>query len=155
LQKSYVVKSPINFADFGFFVRVGDILVHDTANQNRLTVYRNGEIVKAITQTSLGMAALVKNQFITEVTSAPTTPQSSHTKPTSAVHSPSAAPKKAADALQPPSKRGKAQPKETSVDDTVFRERMGLEDGESLEDPEVRKRLGLESKAAKVSSENV
>jgi hypothetical protein len=135
LQKSFVVKSPINFSDFGFFVRVGDILVHDTANQNRLTVYRNGEIVKAITQTSLGMAALVKNQFITEVTSAPTTPQSSHTKPTSAVHSPSTAPKKPADALQPPSKRGKAQPKEVSVDDPVFRERMGLEDGESLHPP--------------------
>jgi hypothetical protein len=67
LQKSFVVKSPINFVDFGFFVRVGDILVHDTANNNRLTVYRNGEIAKVITQTPLGMAALTKSDFIAEV----------------------------------------------------------------------------------------
>jgi hypothetical protein len=68
LTKSYVVKSPINFANFAFFVRVGDILVHDTANGNKLTVYRNGEIVKAITQTPLGMAALLKQNFVSELT---------------------------------------------------------------------------------------
>lgn len=67
MQKSYVVKSPINFANFSFFVRVGDILVHDPANGNRLTVYRGGDIVKAINQTSLGMAALVKQGFVTEL----------------------------------------------------------------------------------------
>jgi hypothetical protein len=72
LQKSFVVKSPINFANFAFFVRVGDILVHDTANGNRLTVYRGGEIVKAITQTTLGMAALLKQNFISELTQHPT-----------------------------------------------------------------------------------
>ena len=68
MTKSYVVKSPINFANFGFFVRVGDILVHDTANGNKLTVYLNGEIVKAIIQTSLGMAALLKQNFVSELT---------------------------------------------------------------------------------------
>jgi hypothetical protein len=67
LQKSFVVKSPINFVDFGFFVRIGDILVHDTANNNRLTVYRNGEIAKVITQTPLCMAALMKSDFIAEM----------------------------------------------------------------------------------------
>jgi len=67
LQKSFVVKSSINFANFGFFVHVGDILVHDTANGNKLTVYRNGEIVKAITQTALGMAALLKQGFVSEL----------------------------------------------------------------------------------------
>jgi hypothetical protein len=67
VQKSFVVKSSINFANFGFFVRVGDILVHDTANGNKLTVYRNGEIVKAITQTALGMAALLKQGFVSEL----------------------------------------------------------------------------------------
>jgi hypothetical protein len=68
LTKSYVVKSPINFVNFSFFVRVGDILIHDTANGNKLTVYRNGEIVKAITQTALGMAALLKQNFVSELT---------------------------------------------------------------------------------------
>lgn len=67
MQKSYIVKSPINFANFAFFVRVGDILMHDTSNGNKLTVYRSGEIVKAITQTALGVAALLKQGFIAEV----------------------------------------------------------------------------------------
>jgi hypothetical protein len=68
MQRSYLVKSPVHFADFGFFVKVGDILVHDTSNSNRLTVYRNGEVVKAVKQTPLGIAAMVKNEFIVEVT---------------------------------------------------------------------------------------
>jgi outer membrane biosynthesis protein TonB len=68
MQRSYLVKSPVHFADFGFFVKVGDILVHDTSNSNRLTVYRNGEVVKAVKQTTLGLAAMQKSGFIEEVT---------------------------------------------------------------------------------------
>jgi outer membrane biosynthesis protein TonB len=68
MQRSYLVKSPVHFADFGFFVKSGDILVHDTSNSNRLTVYRNGEVVKAVKQTALGLAAMQKNGFIEEVT---------------------------------------------------------------------------------------
>jgi len=67
MQRSYLVKSPVHFADFGFFVKVGDILVHDTSNANRLTVYRNGEVVKAVKQTTLGLAAMQKSGFIEEV----------------------------------------------------------------------------------------
>jgi outer membrane biosynthesis protein TonB len=68
MQRSYLVKSPVHFADFGFFVKVGDILVHDTSNSNRLTVYRNGEMVKAIKQTTLGLSAMQKSGFIEDVT---------------------------------------------------------------------------------------
>src|ERR1700688_4256155 len=68
MQRSYLVKSPVHFADFGFFVKAGDILVHDTSNSNRLTVYRNGEVVKAVKQTTLGLAAMQKSGFIEEVT---------------------------------------------------------------------------------------
>jgi outer membrane biosynthesis protein TonB len=68
MQRSYLVKSPVHFADLGFFVKVGDILVHDTSNANRLTVYRNGEVVKAVKQTTLGLAAMQKNGFIEEMT---------------------------------------------------------------------------------------
>jgi hypothetical protein len=75
MQKNYLVKSPIHFADFGFFVKVGDILVHDIGNANRLTVYRNGEIIKAVKQTQLGLAALVKSEFIQEVVQAPSAPK--------------------------------------------------------------------------------
>jgi hypothetical protein len=117
LQKSYLVKSPINFADFGFFVRIGDLLVHDPLNHDKLTVYRNGEIIKSITQTSLGVLALLKNDFISEV-GPPFVPK---------VKIPSSA-----EVVQ---KRGKAVPRESTTDDPVFRERMGLKAGESIESP--------------------
>ena len=65
MQKSYIAKSPINFVEFNFRVNAGDILVHELAG-HRLTVYRAGEIVKTLKQTSLGIAALVKNHFIVE-----------------------------------------------------------------------------------------
>lgn len=116
MQKSYVVKSPINFSDFGFFVRVGDILVHDTANHNRLTVYRNGEIVKSITQTSLGMAALVKNQFITEVTaSAAPTPQTSPSRASTSLTKAQSSPSKTADAVPTLKKVEKKEPVKAPV----------------------------------------
>jgi outer membrane biosynthesis protein TonB len=75
LQRSYLVKSPVHFADFGFFVKIGDMLVHDTSNANRLTVYRNGEVIKAVKQTTLGLAAMQKNGFIEEVTQSKTAPK--------------------------------------------------------------------------------
>lgn len=111
MRKSYVVKSPINFANFGFFVRVGDILVHDAANGNKLTVYRNGEIVKAITQTALGMAALLKQGFVTELVTAATPAAPKAPEP----------PKKAVP-IKPTKeelevKRAKAVAKEVSVDE--------------------------------------
>jgi hypothetical protein len=65
--KSYVAKTTINFIDFEFYVRPGDMLVHDTANHNRLTVYRNGQIVKIVKQEPLGIVAFIKNKFIEEV----------------------------------------------------------------------------------------
>src|ERR1035437_2185007 len=85
MQKSYLVKSPVHFADFGFFVKVGDILVHDAANNNRLTVYRNGEVVRAVKQTPLGIAAMVKSEFIQEVVQTPSAPKSA---PTTALEPP-------------------------------------------------------------------
>ena len=85
MQKSYLVKSPVHFADFGFFVKVGDILVHDTSNSNRLTVYRNGEVVKAVKQTPLGIAAMVKNAFIVEVTQQAPSPKAALKLPLSGV----------------------------------------------------------------------
>ncbi len=66
MQKSYVAKSPINFVQFSFRVNAGDILVHDTVNQ-KLTVYRNGQIVKTLKQSSLGMSALLKDHSAEEV----------------------------------------------------------------------------------------
>ena len=121
MSKSYLVKSSVNFADFGFFVKAGDILVHNPSNSNQLTVYRNGQVVKTMQQTALGIAAFVKNGFIEDVTQqakvAPKAPQ----KP---VEAPKPAPK-AADPKPPqkPSKeeleqkRAKAVPKEVKIED--------------------------------------
>src|SRR5208282_465027 len=70
MMKSYVAKSPINFVQFSFRVNAGDILVHDTVNQ-KLTVYRNGQIVKTLKQSSLGMSALLKDHSAEEVVTKP------------------------------------------------------------------------------------
>src|SRR5271166_758051 len=67
MQRSYLVKSSIHFTNHRFFVKVGDILVHDPANGNKLTVYRNGAIVKDVQQTTLGITAFVQNGMIAEV----------------------------------------------------------------------------------------
>jgi hypothetical protein len=152
MQKSYVAKSPINFVQFSFRVNTGDILVHDTTNQ-RLTVYRNGQIVKTLKQSSLGMSALIKDRSAEEVVTKPV-PQPIDPVETQRIlklslpklkpdlsKTPSTPQKPTKEELQ--QKRKKAQPTEVSTDNPVFRERMGLKDGEDLEDPTVRKRLGL------------
>ena len=123
MQRSYLVKSPVHFADFGFFVKVGDILVHDTSNANRLTVYRNGEVVKAVKQTTLGLAAMQKSGFIEEVTQvarvAPKAPQkpAEAPKPIPKREEPKPpAPRKPTEA-EIEQKRAKAQPKEVKIED--------------------------------------
>ena|SRR5271154_3370158 len=115
MQRSYLVKSPVHFADLGFFVKVGDILVHDTSNANRLTVYRNGEVVKAVKQTALGLAAMQKNGFIDEVVQqAPKTVAKAPAKPVevpkpvSKKEEPKPAPKPAP---APPKKKEEPKPK--------------------------------------------
>lgn len=135
MQKNYLVKSPIHFADFGFFVKVGDILVHDIGNANRLTVYRNGEIIKAVKQTQLGLAALVKSEFIQEVVQAPSAPKvvpkAPKTPAEPIVKLQGSPPVKkqgfVEEEFTPSVKRGKAVPKESSTDDPEFRRRMGLD----------------------------
>jgi len=152
MQRSYVAKSPINFVQFSFRVNAGDILVHDTTAQ-RLTVYRNGQIVKTLKQSSLGMSAFVKDKSAEEVIEKP---QPRPIDPTECARLLKLShPKLTPDLPKTPStpqkptqeeikqKRKKAQPTEVSLDDPEFRERMGLKDGEDLTDPVVRKRLGL------------
>lgn len=112
MQRSFLVKSPVHFADFGFFVKVGDILVHDVSNANKLTIYRNGEIVKAVKQTPLGIAAMVKNQFIEEVKAAAKAPA----KPLPAPPKPAVAPKKAEPKPEPlKAVESKQEPKKPAV----------------------------------------
>jgi hypothetical protein len=107
MQRSYLVKSPVHFADFGFFVKVGDILVHDVSNANKLTIYRNGEIVKAVKQTPLGIAAMVKNQFIEEVVAKAA---KAPAKPVPAPPKPAVAPKKEEPKPTPAPKKEEPKP---------------------------------------------
>ena len=124
MSKSYLVKSSVNFADFGFFVKAGDILVHNPSNSNQLTVYRNGQVVKTMQQTALGIAAFVKNGFIEDVTqqakAAPKAPQkpveASKPAPKAADPKPAPTPRKSTEA-ELEQKRAKAVPKEVRIED--------------------------------------
>src|SRR5271167_3083932 len=98
MQRSYLVKSSINFSNNGFFVKVGDILVHDPANGNKLTVYRNGAVVRDVKQTTLGLAAFVKNGMIAEVATPVQTPTAAPRTPAKPIPAPPK-PKKEASAV--------------------------------------------------------
>jgi len=69
MQKSYLVKQSVDFGQTSkFLIRPGDILVFDSQNQNKITVYRNGEIMKVLPNQSLGgLSGLVKSNWITEI----------------------------------------------------------------------------------------
>jgi outer membrane biosynthesis protein TonB len=101
MQRSYLVKSSVHFADFGFFVKVGDILVHDPANSNKLTVYRNGAVVRDVKQTSLGLAAMVKNEVLVEVATPDKTPTAAPRTPAKPIPAPKPEPKPAAKEEKP------------------------------------------------------
>lgn len=69
MQKSYLVKQPMNFGQvLNFFIKPGDILIFNSANQNKVTVYRDGNIMKIIPNQSLvGLSGLVKIRWIEEI----------------------------------------------------------------------------------------
>lgn len=100
MQKSYIVKATLCMEDCQFFLRAGDMIVYDGASQ-RLTVYRNNDIVKILKQSPLGVAALQKTGILQE----PPTP----TAPVKV------APPKPSDAVL---KRQKAVPKEVLISDS-------------------------------------
>jgi hypothetical protein len=60
MQKSFVAKTQIYFQAAEFYVRAGDILVHDPANANKLTIFRNKEIVKITTEKGSALDSMAK-----------------------------------------------------------------------------------------------
>jgi hypothetical protein len=68
-QRSYLVKQSVDFGQTAkFLIRPGDILTFDSQNQNKVTVYRNGEIQKILPNQSLGgLTGLAKSGWITEI----------------------------------------------------------------------------------------
>jgi hypothetical protein len=71
MQKSYVVLKRVNLTSAAFYIDTGDILVFDAANNNNLTVYRNGKLMKTTTHSEIGIAAMVKASMI-ELVKSPT-----------------------------------------------------------------------------------
>jgi len=121
MMKSYVAKTTINLVNFEFYIRPGDLLVHDPANQNRLTVYRNGQIVKVVKQDPLGLAVFLKVKFIEEVT---TTAAAVTPVPSAVVPAPEARPShpdattSPVEPPKPPSKKDKAVLREVLISDS-------------------------------------
>jgi hypothetical protein len=66
MQRSFVAKNTINFPGFDLYVRVGDVLVYNSTNDNCLTVYRGGAIVRTIRATPISIAAMTKTKMIEE-----------------------------------------------------------------------------------------
>ena len=61
MRTTYVLLKRLHLTTANFYLAVGDIVNFDPANGNRLTVYRNGEIVKVTTHTVIGMQALSRS----------------------------------------------------------------------------------------------
>ena len=68
-MRSYLVKMSVDFGQTSkFLIRPGDILVFDSQNQSKVTVYRNGEIVKTLpNQSQSGLTGLEKSGWIAEI----------------------------------------------------------------------------------------
>lgn len=68
MQRSYVATTKILFSDIDFYVNVGDVCVH-TPSEQRLTIYRNGDIVKPNVQKSeASMVSMVASGWLKETT---------------------------------------------------------------------------------------
>ena len=115
MQHSYLAKTVIHIIEYKFYIRPGDLLVHDPANHNRLTVYRNGQIAKVVKQEPIGIVAFLKNKFI-EPVMVETTPVVAVEAPTPTsipVVVPVAPPEPVKEAL----KRDKAIPQEVPIEE--------------------------------------
>jgi hypothetical protein len=62
MKTSYLVKRQIRFQADNIDLRSGDILVHDPANQNKLTVYRNQVHIATLTQTPAGLKGMINQK---------------------------------------------------------------------------------------------
>jgi hypothetical protein len=58
-QRSYLVKRQIYFSNGTTYVRPGDILTHDEANAGKVAIYRGGNLIGAVHQTTMGIRSLL------------------------------------------------------------------------------------------------
>lgn len=119
MQRSFVAKTTVNFPDFELYVRMGDILVFNAANENSLTVYRGGAIVKTIRTTPISIAVLLKTKMIEETVALAPKP----VRP--APPKPAAAPKPAPKPKAPPKDTPPPKSKESSVKSVNMRNNKG------------------------------
>ena len=117
-MRTFVAKTTVNFPDLELYVRMGDLLVYDATNQNNLTIYRGGSIVKTIKTTPIAIAAMTKTKMLEEVVSKPA-PASKVTG--SASPKPAAAPKPVVKPkVEPkPKKAEEPKPEKTEVQEVA------------------------------------
>jgi hypothetical protein len=122
MQKSFVVKATLCIEECQFYLRAGDVIMYESVG-HRLTVYRANEIVKTLKQTPLGISAMVKTGILQEVIAPSPVAVPAPAKLSPAIEATPQTPPKpskktglTAEEFTPAVKRGKAQPKEVSVD---------------------------------------
>jgi len=57
MQKSYIAKLTVFFADVDVYIREGDVCVHSPL-ENKLTIYRGGEILKTCMRTTQSIESM-------------------------------------------------------------------------------------------------
>lgn len=58
MQKQYVSNHTVNFSDFKFFVRPGDVCVHNEAT-NDFVIYRNGDLVATLKTSVMALKSMM------------------------------------------------------------------------------------------------
>ena len=124
MQKSYLVRQSVDFGQTSkFLIRPGDILVFDSQNQNKVTVYRNGEIMKVLpNQSGGGLSGLVKSGWIVEIhaNDAPKSAAGTSKVPPKAAGKPPAAPQRPNGSQTAPAAQAHPQtPKKRIADSTI------------------------------------
>jgi type IV secretory pathway VirB10-like protein len=134
MQKSYVVKLTVFFSDVDIYVREGDVCVH-TPTENKLTIYRGGEILKTCVRTTDSIESMVKlgwikhHQPAAEEAPAPVVVESAHVK----VNEPQSDPKVAGEAPEPKTDESKTDESKTDESKTEGEEDESEDDAKSDE----------------------
>jgi uncharacterized protein YfaT (DUF1175 family) len=58
MTKSYLVKATVNFEEYDFYARPGDVIVYHPDNDDKLVVYREGQIVSIMPHMGFGFLAM-------------------------------------------------------------------------------------------------
>lgn len=68
MQKQYVANSTVNFSDFKFFVRPGDVCKHNE-NTNDFVIYRNGSLAATLKTSVMALKSMMtpETKYFSEI----------------------------------------------------------------------------------------